>query len=63
MSVKHGFSDFCHQAISFSIQYQDEEFLFNPYLTNGLSHHYQLDESTFILGVLGVIFISYLIFR
>ena len=22
---------------------------FNPYLTNGFSHHYQLDESTFIL--------------
>ena len=22
--------------------------LFNPYLTNGFSHHYQLDESTFI---------------
>ena len=21
---------------------------FNPYLTNGFSHHYQLDESTFI---------------
>ena len=23
-------------------------YLFNPYLTNGFSHHYQLDESTFI---------------
>ena len=23
-------------------------FLFNPYLMNGFSHHYQLDESTFI---------------
>ena len=22
--------------------------LINPYLTNGFSHHYQLDESTFI---------------
>ena len=22
--------------------------VFNPYLTNGFSHHYQLDESTFI---------------
>ena len=34
----------------------------NPYLTNGFSHCYQLDESTFILGVLGVIFIFYLYF-
>ena len=24
------------------------KFIFNPYLTNGFSHHYQLDESTFI---------------
>ena len=24
------------------------ELPFNPYLTNGFSHHYQLDESTFI---------------
>ena len=31
-------------------------FLINPYLTNEFSHHYQSDESTFILGVLGVIF-------
>ena len=23
---------------------------FNPYLTNGFSHHYHLGESTFILG-------------
>ena len=22
--------------------------IFNPYLTNGFPHHYQLDESTFI---------------
>ena len=29
----------------------------NPLTTNGLSHHYQLGESTFIFGVLGVIFI------
>ena len=28
--------------------------LLNPYLTNGLSHHYHLEESTFILGALGV---------
>ena len=28
--------------------------LINPYLTNGYSHHYQLDESTFIFrGVRG----------
>ena len=32
-------------------------FYVNPYLTNGFSHHYHLDESTFILGVLRVIFI------
>ena len=30
-------------------------FYLNPYLTNGFSHHYQMDESTFILGVLVVI--------
>ena len=30
---------------------------FNPYLTNGFSHLYQLGEPTFILEVLGVIFI------
>ena len=29
----------------------------NPYMTNGFSHHCNLDESTFILGVLGVIII------
>ena len=23
---------------------------FNPYLTNGFSHHYHLDESTSVLG-------------
>ena len=33
---------------------------FNPYLTNGFSHYYQLGESTFIIGVLGVIFIFFL---
>ena len=31
----------------------------NQYLTNGFSYHYQLDEPTFILGVLGVIFIFF----
>ena len=35
----------------------------NPYLKNGFSHHYLLGESTLILGVLGVIFIFYLIVR
>ena len=35
----------------------------NPYLTNGISHHYQLEESTFILGALGVIFNFYPNFR
>ena len=30
-------------------------FIINPYLTNGFSHHYHLEESTFILGALGVI--------
>ena len=32
-------------------------YCFNPYLTKRFSHHYQLDEFTFILVVLGVIFI------
>ena len=29
--------------------------MFNPYLTNGFSQYYHLDQSTFILGALGVI--------
>ena len=29
---------------------------FNQLVTNGLSHHYHLDESTFILGAAGVTF-------
>ena len=37
--------------------------VFNPYLTNGFSHRYQLRESTFSLGVLGVILKFYSIFR
>ena len=28
---------------------------FEPFLTNGFSHHYLLDESSFILGASGVI--------
>ena len=35
----------------------------NPLVTNGLSHRYHLDESTFILGESGVIFMFYLIFE
>ena len=31
--------------------------IINPYLTDGFTHHYQLGESTFYLGMLGVIFI------
>ena len=27
---------------------QDNKFDFNPYLTNGLSHHYHLGESTLV---------------
>ena len=38
-------------------------YLLNPYLTNEFSHHYQLGKSTFILGVLGVSFNFYLVFR
>ena len=34
----------------------------NPYLTNGFSHHYQLGESTVILGASGVIFNCFIIF-
>ena len=37
--------------------------LFNPYLTNGFSHHYQMGESTFILGASRVIFKFNPIFR
>ena len=32
----------------------------NLYLTNGFSHHYQLDEYNFILGVLGAIVIFFI---
>ena len=34
----------------------------NPYLTNGFSHHYHWDKSTFILGVLGVFFFFFFFF-
>ena len=33
--------------------------MFNPLVTNELSHPYHLDESTFILGASGVIFHFY----
>ena len=35
----------------------------NPLVTNGFSHPYQMDESTFILGAPGVIFHFHFIFR
>ena len=41
---------------------QDDRDSFNPYVTNGLSHPYHLDESTFILGASGVVFHFYFIF-
>ena len=34
----------------------------NPHVTNGLSHPYHLDQSTFILGALGVIFHFFTLF-
>ena len=34
----------------------------NPFVTNGFSNPYHLDESTFVLGALGVIFHLYFIF-
>ena len=37
-------------------------YTFNLYLTNGFSHHYQLGKSTFIFGVLGVMFIFFISF-
>ena len=38
-------------------------FMVNPYLTNGFSHHYQLDESTFIVrGVRSDFFLSFISF-
>ena len=49
-----------------SIDYSDQTGLvprligvINPYVTNGLSHPYHLDESTFILGASEVFFISF----
>ena len=32
------------------LEYSDHIFLFNPYVTYGISHPYHLDESTFIFG-------------
>ena len=40
----------------------DHEMKINPNKPSELSHHYQLDESTFILGESGVIFHFYFIF-
>ena len=37
--------------------------MFNPLVTNELSHPYHLDESTFILGASVEIFHFYFIFR
>ena len=37
--------------------------MFNPFMMNGLSHHYQLGESTVIWGESGVILNFYFIFR
>ena len=36
--------------------------MFKPLVTNGLSNPYHLDESTFILGAMGVVFHFYFIF-
>ena len=36
------------------------EILINPLVTNGFSHYYQLDESTFVLRGFGSIFVSFL---
>ena len=30
-----------------------------PFLTNGFAHYYQLEESTVILGALGIFFFSF----
>ena len=41
----------------------EKKICINPLVTNGLSHPYHLDESTFILGASGVILHFYFIFR
>ena len=50
----------CHNMMFLSIT---RLYFINPLVTNGLSHHYHLDESTFILGEARVIFNFYCIFR
>ena len=35
---------------------------FNRFVTNGLSHSYHLDESTFILGASGIILLVLVLF-
>ena len=37
-------------TVSISLNEQEQQMadLFNPYLTNGFSHYYQLGESTFV---------------
>ena len=54
--------DVCRINVKLSFDRCDENggFRFNPYLTNGLSHHYQLDGSTFFFR--GVRSDLYLIF-
>ena len=42
---------------------QFTRYLFNPLVTNGLSHPYHWDDSNFIFGVSGVMFYFYFIFR
>ena len=38
----------CSISVSSILTLPIREMIFNPYLTNGFSHRYQLDESTFI---------------
>ena len=37
--------------------------IINPYVTNGISHPYHLDESTFIFTSIGSIFISFYLMK
>ena len=45
---KRGRSDEAHSVSHFHVNFTFIFYLFNPYLTNGFSHHYQLKESKFI---------------